>query len=238
MSTKTSEERLQELKVTLGDDLGEAVYWLDNAITNAYVELKIFHGLFVHSPKRVDVLNEASGLVAMYASKALWDSLCMALCRLTDPRRTAGHPNLCLESLAIHFDDHCRGEFNDTLAEAKEAATKFRERRNKVLAHADEGIALRIDALEGSSYIEAKNCLDKIAACMNVVHSKFLESTTMYDLAVLGPNDERAFLKRIYLGNRFEAENSDALKSALEARDFNEVERLRKLVEVPDWVLS
>jgi len=168
----SAEEVLQKRKEELGEEFGTAIYWLDNAVTNAFVELKIFHGLFVHSRERVDVLNQASGLVVMYTSKAIWDSLCMALCRLTDPANTAGNKNLSLGSLNIFLKEKHKKPYQEKVIKAVESAEVFRRRRNKVLAHADAGIALELDVLEGCSFSDTKTALELIV----LKNSRFTEN--------------------------------------------------------------
>ncbi|KGK80028.1 hypothetical protein PM03_04925 [Thalassobacter stenotrophicus] len=236
MTFHTPEEKLKNLKAKLGPEFGTAIYWLDNALTNAFIELQIFHGFFVTSPKRVEVLNEASGLVATYAGKTLWDSLCMSICRLTDPKKSVGQPNLCLETLCDYLKEAEHPEFRTLLNDAMQTAKPFRARRNKVLAHADIDIATKISTIKGNSYNDTKNCLDKCAVCVNYVYGEFFATTMLYDDCITATKDERAFLKSLYLGNKLIADNSAATKAAVVKKDWTEVERLETEVEVPGWI--
>ena len=240
MTDRTAEEIEADYITKLGEDFGTKMYWLENALTNLTVEWQIFEYLFVGSEECVQELKKTSGITAYIISKTLHESIVLGLCRLTDPAvsgRGAGErENLSLASLSEHLGNDLVEEYKTKVEEAKEACSKAREWRNKLIAHADLGRALGYTEVDGISPNYLKEGLTSIAEALNFVQLKLFDSTTSYDLVILPYDDHRNFMRTLFLGNKTKNELSEQGEKALRDSDHAELRRLKQLLKVPDWV--
>ncbi|MGR3661758.1 MAG: AbiU2 domain-containing protein [Paracoccaceae bacterium] len=240
MGNLTAEEAKDAVIEQLGRPLGENMYWLGNAFTNLHIEWRIFKGLFVHGKERVEVLNLASGLVAMYASKTLFESVLLGLCRITDPAETGrgrgAKKNLTLETLSSQVPEEFRQEYSKLVATAQ-AETKFaRDRRNRVIAHADLFVATNVEEADAATVKNVDDALKCIDLVLNFVNQKLRDSTTLYSDAIIQLDNERTFLRALYLGNRTWKDLLDRQTVAVKKRDMGEIRKIRKEMELPKWI--
>jgi hypothetical protein len=99
--------------------------------------------VFGTSKERIDFLNEAAPDFFASLQSTLWDDVLLHLCRLTDPAKSAGKPNLTLQCLpALISNPSLRKNVEDLLEQAKEKTAFAREWRNRRLAHREFRLVL------------------------------------------------------------------------------------------------
>ena len=57
-------------------------------------------------------------------------------------------------------------------------------------------------------------------------------------MVIVDPNDERAFLKSLYIGNTVQSKNFADQEKALRSGDYDRVNDLSREISVPAWLLS
>lgn len=240
MPNQRSDEVRRVMVETMGDELGENVFWLSNSFTNLNVEFRIYRELFASQKERVDAFNKASGLVAYYVAKSLLETVLLGLSRITDPAESGrgryAKKNLSLATITTLLPIEFQDEYS-TLVDAAKDATRFaRDWRNLLIAHADLFVVTREETLNGVTVEEIENALEKIEASINYVNGKLRDTTTFYSDVITGLNNEHSFLRTLYLGNKQWEENLALQQRALEEKDYKQLDLLKKDVELPEWV--
>lgn len=226
----------------VGEEQGNKLYWLGNAFTNLNVEWRIFRALFIDCKERVDEFNLASGLVARYFSKALFESVLLGLCRITDPAETGrgagAKQNLSLDALGDELPEEVRKEFEGLVIDAKAATGFARDWRNRSIAHADLYVATRVETVDSATAILVDKAIVQIDLALNFINNKLRNSTTLYSEPITQLDDERAFLRTLFLGNRTWSDLLERERNAVETKNYKELKSISEDQELPGWVYS
>ena len=102
--------------------------------------------LFGHSKERVDLLNRTAVDFFHVCQTTFRDDVFIGLSRLTDPLKSAGKDNLCLqrllERLQLSSGPTILPDFAGHVSQAERLCEPFRQYRHKKLAHLDLAVAL------------------------------------------------------------------------------------------------
>lgn len=164
----------------LGPHLGPVYHALWNDFAWLRVKWQEYCELFGTTPERVELLNSAAALFFRIVQDTLWDDTLLHLCRLTDPHRSAGKPNLSLQALPQLITDPALQTAVSALVDEAVAATAFaRDWRNRHLGHRDLAVALNrgTQPLAPASRRQVADALAAIHAVMNRISERLLDST-------------------------------------------------------------
>jgi hypothetical protein len=151
-------------------------------------EIGLLHGKFnIYKELSDSRIEEFGGLDSLTRILywLLFDEICLSVSRVLDPPATAGHPNASMpalgEMLSRELPPLIIDEFGRCLDEAILLAGPFREWRNKWIAHNDLE-AIRTGSDRPPIPIEKIAAeLAYLASAMNIIHSKVLNYTMIYD---------------------------------------------------------
>ena len=234
MTYRDAEQIRADYKAQLGEDFGEKLYFIENAFINAIAQWTICKGLFGHSKERVDVMNRVSGTVAFYISKTMYEATLLAFCRLGDPAKTRANKNLTLKSLGQFLEGDTQDEYEHSLIKVDKSLEFARDLRNKMIAHADDAVALGNVELQGATAERFDAVIETISCSLNVINQKLRDTTTLYEEFIGDAKDERVFLRALYLGQKAWEERQATLMGLLEAGHLEEYDNMKKELRLPE----
>lgn len=173
---------------------------LKRQVTNLHMYWKVYRQLYANSQKRVDLLNETGPLVFYILQHLLIDEVTLALCRLTDPARSAGKATHSLTRLIDRIDGRTypalKRDLQSLLSDLKSRCQPFRDRRNKAIAHSDLGTTLKITkaVLPGVSRQDVEEALKVVRKVMNRYEQEFKQGETAYEHVILPLGADGDFL--------------------------------------------
>jgi hypothetical protein len=140
--------------------------------------------LFAVSAEQIDILNESVPIFAFAAQRAFYDTVCLALARLTDPEESCGKPNLSFaylaKSMASCLNASLQGELHRKLEMARSVVSPLRIQRNRRIAHNDLKCSMAA-TFAGTSREEVERALDASRDFMNVLHFEYGGSPMAYE---------------------------------------------------------
>jgi hypothetical protein len=114
---------------------------LEAYISDLHAEWKTLLELFAAGPETSKLLNDTAGALFDTLYRVLIRDILLSIARLTDPLKTAGKEHLVLERVMelpeVGGDAELAAAASSALAEIKALAGRFRDYRNKYLAHLD-----------------------------------------------------------------------------------------------------
>lgn len=185
------------------DELRSEVTWL-------HARWICYRQLFAHSPKRIDLLNEAASTFFFIVQDVLLHEVQVTLSKLTDPARNGKNENLSLEQLqerlAAHTSPDLVATCKSELDRLHEQCKPFRARRNKKLAHLDLQVALRTPAtpLPDVSRQMIEDALLTLRTYLNAIEGYFNDSEWGYEHFIMASSDGDALLAILRAGLRYE----------------------------------
>jgi len=171
----------------MGSPLGELYDILSNQITWVHLKWKEHRSLFGTSQERIDFLNEAAPAFFAGLQDTLWNDVLLHLCRLTDPEKSVGKPNLTIECLPpLISDTALLIKLEGMLKQAKDKTAFAREWRNRRLAHREFPVAITADleSLSPGSRHDVEEALAAIRGSMNCIALHYLNSSTLYEHSI------------------------------------------------------
>ncbi|MGH7772381.1 MAG: hypothetical protein ACREQA_09090 [Candidatus Binatia bacterium] len=187
----------------MGAPLGELYDILSNQVTWVHLKWKEYRALFGTSQERIDFLNEAAPAFFGDLQDILLNDVLLHLCRLTDPPKSAGKPNLTIECLPPLISDAAlRGRVKELLERAKDKTSFAREWRNRRLAHREFPVTVEVDtrSLTPGSRQDVEEALAAIRAVMNCIEVHYQKSTVLYEHSIEGLGGVDALLKCLEKG--------------------------------------
>jgi hypothetical protein len=170
----------------------------------------IYRQLFLHSDKRIDLLNEVASALFYLLQNLLQDEVQVALSKLTDPARTGKFENLSLEQLQERIekdgDKKLSVELHEILKKLQVECVACRTWRNKQLAHLDLNTSLQkiTDVLPPVTIEQIELALNLAREYLNKIERFYTESETGYDHFIMSSSDGDALVAMLKLGLRYE----------------------------------
>lgn len=190
---------------------------------------RVFLYFFCGPRERVDVLNEASGMMAKLLRDLLWNDTLMRIRQMTDPAKQKANNNLSLEHLVRIAADKSVN-MSDGYAEAQLRCKLAKTYATKNLAHLDLGHALG-DEISNVTRGQTTEAIRAICGFVHKFHFEFLD--TDYQLMPMTHHDdEDQFLLRLYQGNQADKAFEAAELAAALAGDWSASNR----GIIPPWV--
>lgn len=184
MTTRSMEEMADEYGTHMGKDLGAAVWKLHRRLIDLHIIWQQYRQLFGTDSDTVALLNRTAGLLFKVMQDQLWDSVLLAISRMTDPAEMGKKKNLTIHSLVDLIPDIAlRGEI-ELLCAATVAEAEFaREHRNKRIAHQDHNYAYdpAANPLNPISRERVEAMLKALRAVLNRLNSHYMDTTVMYE---------------------------------------------------------
>jgi HEPN superfamily AbiU2-like protein len=203
MTELSSEEVRTAALEAMGSPLGELYDILYNQLAWVHVKWNEHRALFGTSKERVDFLNEAAPAFFASLQSTLWDDVLLHLCRLTDPEKSAGKPNLTLRRLpALISNPSLRKNVEDLLKQAKEKTAFAREWRNRRLAHREfpAGITADLESLAPGSRHDVGEALTATRNVMNCIEMHYMKSSVLYERSIEALGSVDALLRCLEKG--------------------------------------
>ncbi|HYD48679.1 MAG TPA: hypothetical protein VEB21_10045 [Terriglobales bacterium] len=172
----TGEETEAEYIAAMGAELGAVFYRLFNDTGTLHILWDQFVILFATKRERLSILNRSAGTFFRLVQNMLWQHTLLTLCRLTDPKTTAGKANLSIRCIPDLVNDAALREELGPLIEAAVEATNFaRDWRNRRIAHTDFDLFAGRSAKElaSASKTNVEHALAAIAAVLSHLEQRF-----------------------------------------------------------------
>lgn len=202
--TEISPEEVRTAAVkAMGPPLGELYDILGNQVTWVHLKWKEYRALFAQSKERIEFLNEAAPAFFGNLQSTLWDDVVLHLCRLTDPEKSAGKPNLTIECLPpLISDATLRVKVEELLKLANEKTVFARKWRNRRLAHREfpASITADLESLTPGSRHDVEEALASLRSVLNCVEIHYLKSPLHYEHSIEELGGVDALLKCLVKG--------------------------------------
>jgi hypothetical protein len=201
------DEHLQNVFNRIKQELNEIHYrWL------------LYRQMFGTNSSRIELINKTSSNVFVEFQWLVIDYMVMSLSKLTDMARMRGNDNLSyhylIKKVRESGSDKLADELQDELKVLTTSCEKFRDIRNKRVAHNDLVVALDIGGspLLGVSRAEVEAALVHARNLMNKVELHFNNSQTLYEELILPlTNDGRSVLIWLQKGLMYEQLEDEGL---------------------------
>lgn len=226
---RTAAEVYQDHVQTLGPQLGPVYNALTNEVTSLHGKWNQYRKLFMGSPKRVDLLNEAAPYFFGVLQETLIENILLHLARLTDPPMSVGRSNLSLRQLPdLISDPGLKSNLVNLVDKAVASCAAPRDWRNRHLAHRDLSLAIATSGvpLAGISPGDISAALTTFREVLNRIEGHFWKGSHVgYEYFEGGLGDADTLVRVLQRG-----------KSAYRAQDrrFQEGKPLPEDLEVED----
>lgn len=188
MAEYLTPEQVREAKLTaMPGPLGELHHTLSNEVAWLHLKWQDFRALFASTEQTIDLLNQTAPTFFHNLQRALWEDVLLHMCRLTDPPKSAGHPNLTLMQLPGMIPDPALRRQAGSLVKIVVQKTKFaRDWRNRRLAHKElAGLGgQQSQPLAAASRQHVEQALAAIRKAMNAVEQHYTKSTVAYEHSI------------------------------------------------------
>lgn len=185
MATTRSEDEVENAYLSsMGQELGAAFFQLYRKLTELHIVWQQYRQLFGTDSRTVQLLNRTAGLFFKIIQDELWDSVLLAISRMTDPPNTSGRKNLTIQSLPSLIENPgLRAEVHDLCKAAVDDVAFAREHRDKRIAHQDHGYTTDRSShpLNGVSRERVESMLESLRRVMNRLELHFAHTTVMYE---------------------------------------------------------
>lgn len=202
----SSDEARQKAIGAFPEEIGALYHELDSSIAHLHLSWKDYRALFGTSPERIEVLNWAASDFFGLLDGILLSEVLLAIARLTDRPKTAGHDNasLCqlINRLKPCVDEATFADFRTKLHDLRDSCERIRDTRNRILAHSDLATKLgyHSDPAPGISRAYIESVLKRIRDLMNSVAVRFLDTEISYEsvFAISGGEQLMQMLENAY----------------------------------------
>ena len=191
----------------------------------------LYRQMFGTNPSRIELINKTSSNVFVEFQWLVIDYMVMSLSKLTDRARMQGNDNLSyhylIEKVRESGNVDLADELQAELDELTVACEKFREIRNKRVAHNDLVVALdnNVSPLPGVSRADVEVALVHARNIMNKVELHFNDSQTLYEEIILPlTNDGRSVLIWLQKGLMYEQLEDDGVVERDKWRELGDLD--------------
>lgn len=234
MSHKSSDQAFQSYINKLGEERGRFVKALENDLYNLRIHFEIYTAFFGTNKERIDLFNSVSGNSAYWIERAMFESLVLNVCRLTDPiEMNGGKRNVTVKALPSQLTNGPDSELEGRVAAAADASSFARDWRNRRIAHTDAQVRLGRAKLDTATRARLSEAIDAIAACIRRYALVELNTTLgTHPIRQLG-NDELDFLAALHFGRVEQTRREEIRIDLISKREWAQIDELEKL---PAWL--
>ncbi len=170
-------------------------------LNKVHYRWKLYRQMFGTNSSRIELINKTSSNVFVEFQWLVIDYMVMSLSKLTDRARMSGNDNLSfpllIELVRKAGNENLAAELDQDLNYLQDACKKFRQIRDKRVAHNDLVVALEDCAspLPGVSRADVETALEHARNVLNKIELHYLGSQTLYQELILPlTNDGRSVL--------------------------------------------
>lgn len=201
------------------------------------VEWRLYRSLFGTNRETMELLNQVSGPTSQILERVLFERVLLGLRKLTDkfevPRR--GSKSVTIKGLPSAFSTHA-AQIKMLVNQADRSCSFARNWSDKRIAHSDLDYKSGAVKLESASRKKVEDAILSIEAVVKEV-SRFAYNTTLITQPVPPINDERAFLRTLYLGQKVINQRKEQEARLLSEKNYTELKKLDDHNrEFPDWL--
>ena len=170
----------------MSKDLRVVLEKIDYEITDLHFRWGVYRDVFAQGPEQIALLNRNGSNFFHITQLLMIDYMTLAFSKLTDPSKQGKNENLSLKQLHVLLEEIGEAEVIEELNMRFEvlyrSCEKFRELRNKRVAHSDMRHALELaeEPLPGISRAYIEEALVNLRDYINVVNRKFKGTTVLY----------------------------------------------------------
>jgi hypothetical protein len=228
MPHRTPEDMRKDYIAALGADFGSIYLHVFNEWCDLKITWKQFKNLFCSGPERVDLMNRCGAEFFYRVDRIFFESVLLALCRLTDPPMTGKKQNLSVALFAQFMTTDARKQQMGELVGAAIKSTAFaRDWRNRRVGHNDYDLLLNGNApLEKATILLVDASVDCIYQILLYVNKEF-RKVELHNGVIDDLNNEMVMLERLYRGD---LSFQDELER-LAAHEFHEL-------PLPGWLTN
>ena len=170
------------------EDIRGIFMWLCQDVAALHNKWHFYLGLY-SSEQHAGLLSELALGWFNIIEESLRNDMTMAICRLSDPVRTAGKPNLSLQTLAKKCDGF--DGLSELLHDSLEACDPIRRYRHKRVGHNDLNATIKPheDPLPGIGRTQTDTILDLAGRVLNIVYQNFVDSELSFKPFPIGGAD-------------------------------------------------
>ena len=215
---RTAAEAQAECVGAMGPELGEIYSALWQEVALIHSKWNEFVVLYGTKESRIDLLNQAAPRFARLIQDVLWDDVLLHLARLTDVEKSTGIRKLSIRALpALVKDTDTKIAVAAAVNVARSACEFARDWRNRRLAHLELAVALDPGAkpLAPASRQHVNQALQSLAAALNVVSQRYLNSTSLFDIRWNDAGGALSLLHVLHDGVRTQEARDARLKSGI-----------------------
>ena len=171
----------------MGKDIDSIFEKIDHEVTDLHFRWLMYRDVFAAGPEQTELLNRNGANFFYYVQFLMLDYMALAFSKLTDPNTQGKNENLSLKQFHVVYSDQGKLDLVQSLKkkfdELMDSCTRFRDLRNKRIAHADFNHALNLveDPLPGISRAYTENALKLLREYMNLLNKERTNSTTLYE---------------------------------------------------------
>lgn len=180
---------------------------LKSEVIDLHLRWMIYRQLFAGSEADVEILNRSGSNVFYLLQFWILDDVTLRLAKITDPPVQGKFENLSLERLSASLEgdsrDFVERELRPVLDRLGGACEKFRQLRNKRVAHRDlsHAIGLAEPPLPGISREDVETALLLVREAMNKTELHHSRSQTAYEQMIVPyDSDGNRLIKVLKLG--------------------------------------
>lgn len=228
MTTQNPNDVLAKYKDALGDEFGTSYYQILGEWSDLWLTWKQFENLFGHGPERVELMNRAGASFFYRVDKLLFESVALAVCRLSDPIQSAGKTNLTVRLFEKYMDTNERKTKIQELLKEVISSTEFsRDWRNRKIGHNDYALKTgTAEPLKKASRISMTAAITSIHSTLSFISMEFMDSHLENEV-IDDMNNEMVMLHRLYLGDK------------LFHKELRELKESHKIPEeLPNWLTN
>jgi hypothetical protein len=211
---------------TMPPEVNDVFRPLHDQVVLIRIKWGLFRQLFGTDEDHINLLNRFAAGFFGIVQQVMYDDLVQSLFRLTDPTKSCGRPNLCLDRLAQVLTEAgaCVAASVQAKSQAIDALlAPFADWRNRRTAHNDLATAqachLQMSSLQGPSRALIEEVLAQVGELMNEAAAHYGEGLIAYEGTILPPGDGDALVRRLEdLARRCDAEMHPEIRAAIEAQ--------------------
>lgn len=207
----TAEQVRMEAIGAMGSPLGEIYHDLGDEVSWLHLKWNDFRELFA-ARETVELLNAAAPAFFHDLQRQTWEDVLLHLCRVTDPPKSSGKPNLTIQRLPnLVSDAQLSLSLKPIVNDAVQKTMFARDWRNRRLAHKE----LSLDQpLASASVDHVEDALAAIRMLMNRFEQPYLNKTVSYEEPIPALGGVKSFIA--------------VLRKGVEARRAEREAKLRK----------
>lgn len=206
-------DSLEHMKSKFGKKLGESLSVLEPRIVRLQHDWQVYRSLFGANEHRWNFLHETGGTATISIESALWDSVILALCRLTDLKSSVKYELATLHLLSpknIRYKDtECGRNMKKAIKEAVDAVGPVREIRSNRVAHLNLEVALGQRLVDNVSRAQIEEAVAAVSKPIRLIYASERD-TEILDCPPIGSSASAVkLLNSFYLGANIDRSTID-----------------------------